>query len=364
MAIACGLLERESSEFAIALGTPVTVLPDVAALMASLRAERSERLVVLGPSVPDHQVWRFAARARFARPDLVLAALRPMVNRLQRQLGKEAGLDAVLPADDIAAAGHSCRELLGASLAGRRGRIVTVLAGKGGCGTTTLSVNLAVALADHAAHRVCLVDFDLRSGGVAAMLGLEPADSRSADPTVGARAAVTSYRPRLDCLLAPTRPGAAERLETEDVGPLLDALSTRYDVVLVDTPAAFTAPVLTALDRSEHHVLVTTPERPALQSLRRTLDAMDLLGHRRDIRSVVFNRSDSAVGITADGVERTLRAPIAAHVPSSRDVPASINSYLPLAVTSPGHPVSSAVRRFAVARVAPAARHPLRSGAP
>lgn len=364
MGIACGLTERESSELSLALGTPVAVLPDVAALMASLRAERGERLVVLGPAVPDHQVWRFAARARAARPEAVLAALRPAVNRLQRQLGREAGLDAVLPADDLAAAGRSCRELLGASLAGHRGRIVTVLAGKGGCGTTTLAVNLAVALADHAAHRVCLVDFDLRSGGVAMMLGLEPAGSLPADPTTGAAAAVTGYRPRLDCLLAPTRPGAAERLETEDVGPLLDALSARYDLVLVDTPPAFTAPVLTALDRSDHHVLVTTPERPALQRLRRTLDAMDLLGHRRDTRSVVFNRSDSAAGITAEGVERTLRAPIAAHVPSSRDVPASINSCRPLAVSCPGHPVSTAIRRFAVARLAPAARHPMRSGAP
>jgi pilus assembly protein CpaE len=71
---------------------------------------------------------------------------------------------------------------------------------------------------------------------------------------------------------------------------------------------------------------------------------------------VVFNRYDSLVGITAADVERTLRVPIAAHVPSSRDVAASINRCAPLMVSSPDHPVSSAIRHFALARlVSPAA---------
>ena len=57
--------------------------------------------------------------------------------------------------------------------------------------------------------------------------------------------------------------------------------------------------------------------------------------------------------VTAADVERTLRVPIAAHVPSSRDVAASINSCLPLTVSSPDHPVSSAVRHLARTRLAP-----------
>jgi pilus assembly protein CpaE len=157
-------------------------------------------------------------------------------------------------------------------------------------------------------------------------------------------------------VLAPVRPGEAERLEVDGVDGLLSALTRDYDVVVVDTPATFSRPVVTALDRSDDTVLVTTPERPALQSLRRTLDTIDLLGHRRDTRHVVFNRSDSLVGITAADVERTLRVPIAAHVPSSRDVAASINRCAPLMVSSPDHPVSSAIRHFALARlVSPAA---------
>ena len=109
------------------------------------------------------------------------------------------------------------------------------------------------------------MDLDLRSGDVAVTLGLAP--ERTLVPA-GRRddlaAMVTPYRPSLDCLLAPVAPGMAERLEADGVGSLFAALARAYDVVVVDAPAAFTGPVVAALDRSDHHVLVTTPIRPAL----------------------------------------------------------------------------------------------------
>jgi pilus assembly protein CpaE len=273
------------------------------------------------------------------------------VNRQERLAARDAGIDAVLPAGDLVTAGSACREFLLARARDAPGRMVTVFAAKGGCGKTTIAVNLALALAEDAARRVVLVDLDLRFGDVATTLGLAPHRTLGSTSHADVEALVTPLRPGLDCVLAPVDPGEAERLEAEGVDDLLDALTHAYDVVVVDTPGGFTGPVLSALDRSDHHVLVTTPERPALHSLRRTLDTIDLLGHRRDSRHVVFNRSDSGVGITAADVERMLRAPIAAHVPSSRDVAASVNRCVPLMMASPDHPVSSAIRHFARTRL-------------
>jgi cellulose biosynthesis protein BcsQ len=94
-----------------------------------------------------------------------------------------------------------------------------------------------------------------------------------------------------------------------------------FDFVVVDTPAQFSEHVLTAMDVLRHHVLLTTPDTPALKNLRITLDMLDLLAYSRDIRSVVVNRSDSKVGLTSGDVERVVRSAISGHVPSSRNVP-------------------------------------------
>jgi len=231
-----------------------------------------------------------------------------------------------------------------------RGRVYTVFSTKGGCGRTTIATNLAFALHDGGTRRVCLLDLDLGFGDVATTLQLPTERTLAAalaPAGLDTAQLSTQIRPGLDAILAPVVPGHAERITGELVGAVLTRLTAEYDAVVVDTPARFTGSVLAALDRSHRHILLTTPERPALLNLRRTLDAMDLLRYPMTIRTIVFNRSDSRVGLTIADVERMLRASVSVHVPSSRDVPASINRGVPLVADALEHPVSVAVRSLA-----------------
>jgi pilus assembly protein CpaE len=169
--------------------------------------------------------------------------------------------------------------------------------------------------------------------------------------TTGAASLLTPYRPGLDMLLAPVTPGDAERVPAALVGELLTVLRGMYDFVVVDTPAQFSEHVLTAMDVSDHHVLLTTPDTPAMKNLRIALDMLDLLSYSRDIRSVVVNRSDSKVGLTTSDVEQVVRSAVNGQVPSSRNVPISINKGTPLVIATPTHPVSQAITRFARERL-------------
>jgi pilus assembly protein CpaE len=126
-----------------------------------------------------------------------------------------------------------------------------------------------------------------------------------------------------------------------------------FDYVVIDTPPAFSEHVLTAMDASAHHVLLTSPDVTALKNLRVTLDMLDLLSYPREARSLVLNRADSKVGLSLEQVERVVRCPIVAHVPSSRAVPVSINKGVPITLDNPGHPVSQAIARFAQERLLP-----------
>lgn len=332
-----------------------------------LDADPNETLVVIGPRAVMGEAFAFAAALRLARPavGVILARREVDVNMLTRAL--QSGVRDVVPVGDHAAMAAACRRSYEVS---RRmlapptdeestpGQIVTVFAAKGGCGKTTLAINLGVALARQGAKRVCVVDLDLSFGDVAISVQLDPLRTIvDALPMAGhldesgAASLLSRYQPGLDMLLAPVTPGDAEKIPPRLVGELLAVLRGMYDFVVVDTPAQFSEHVLTAMDVSSQLVLLTTPDVPALKNLRVTLDMLDLLSYPRQIRSVVVNRSDSKVGLSLDHVERVVRNPIAAHVPSSRAVPISINKGVPIVLDSPGHPVSQAVMKFAQQRL-------------
>lgn len=330
----------------------------------------TETLVVIGPEAEANDALAFAAHLRLARPAVGVVLARDYVNVALLSRALQAGVRDVVLAGDHAALNVACRrsrelsrQLVAASTAsdapGRPdGRIVTVFAAKGGCGKTTLSINLAVALARGTGQRVCVVDLDLAFGDVAVSVQLDPARTIvDALPMAGhlditgAASLLTRYRPGLEMLLAPVTPGDAEKVPPALVGELLAVLRGMFDYVVVDTPAQFSEHVLTAMDTSAHLVLLTTPDVPAVKNLRVALDMMDLLSYPREIRSVVLNRSDSRVGLNLEDVERVVRSPIAAQVPSSRAVPISINTGTPITLASSGHPVSQAITSFARQRL-------------
>jgi Flp pilus assembly CpaE family ATPase len=332
-----------------------------------LDSDPNETLVVIGPRALTGDALAFSAALRLVRPAVGVILARREVDVTLLTQALQSGVREVVPVGDHAAMAAACRRSYEVS---RRmlapatedestlGEIVTVFAAKGGCGKTTLAINLGVALAKQQAGRVCIVDLDLSFGDVAISVQLDPLRTIvDALPmaghldTSGAASLLTRYQPGLDMLLAPVTPGDAEKIPPRLVGELLAVLRGMYDFVVVDTPAAFTEHVLTAMDVSSQLVLLTTPDVPALKNLRVTLDMLDLLSYPRQIRSVAVNRSDSKVGLSLEHVERVVRCPIAAYIPSSRAVPISINKGVPITLDSPGHPVSQAVMKFAQQRL-------------
>ncbi|GAC1609353.1 MAG: hypothetical protein NVS3B26_10180 [Mycobacteriales bacterium] len=240
----------------------------------------------------------------------------------------------------------------GSALAGSA-RVVTVFAAKGGCGKTTVATNLAVAAAAGGARKVCLVDLDLAFGDVAIVLQLFPART-IADAVnltgeldeAAVRSLITPHSPGLDTVVAPLEPGMAETISPALVIGLIRVLRTMYDVVVIDTPPAFTDQVLAAFDSSDLLVLLATLDIPALKNLKLALETLDLLSYPREKWLIALNRADSKVGLSQADVEKTLKASFTLEIPSSRSVSASINRGVPLMLDEPNHPVSRAIRAF------------------
>lgn len=335
------------------------VAGSISEMHRALEAAPGETLLIIGAVIAEPEALQFAASCRVLRPAAGIILVRRNPDVALMTAAVRAGVREVVADGDLAGLSDACRRSRditrrlsagNGSNGGRAGKVVTVFAAKGGCGKTTIAVNLAVILARRRSHRTCLVDLDMAFGDVAVTVQADPLRTLAdALPMAGhldqaaAESLLTPYRPGLSMLLAPVGPGEAERIPPQLIAELLPVLRTMFDYVIIDTPAQFSEHVLTAMDFSASQVLLTTPEIPSLKNLRVTLDMLDLLGYPREARSVVLNRSDSRVGLSSHDVERILRWPVAVQVPSSRIVPLSVNSGTPVTVGKPGSAVSNAM---------------------
>ena len=356
-----------------AAGGGSVAVPDLDSATRRVDEADDVTVVLIGPHVDLEGALALSDAMRLAKPMLGVVLVRPRIDTATltdalragvREVVKERDMDgiraAVLRAVELS---NAVRQQAGFTAsnadAGPQGRLVTVFSAKGGAGKTTLSTNLAAALADNGRRNVCLVDLDLAFGDVAIALQLFPAHTLSdAVPMMDSldeaavSALLTPHSPGLTTLVAPVEPGAAESIPAPLVGRVLKVLKGMFEFVVVDTPPAFTDHVLAAFDESDYVALMATLDIPALKNLKLTLETLDLLNYPRDRWRVVLNRADSKVGLQLSEVEKTLRVPIAAQIPSSRSVPASINRGVPIVLDEPGHPVSIAIKAFAEREIA------------
>ena len=355
------------------IGGPVRAVDNLNAAATMLVNDPAEMLVVIGPRTHIDDALAFASHFRMERPPVGVVLIRDQIDVWLLQKALSNGVREVVPIGDDWALSTACersrhisqRMGVGTTVVaaepgprpGPEGDIVTVFAPKGGVGKTTLATNLGVVLAAEG-NEVCVIDLDLTSGDIAISVQLDPVRTLvDAVPmaghldTTGAASLLTRYRPGLQMLLAPIAPGDAEKVNAALVSELLSVLRGMFRCIVVDTPAYLSEHVLAAMDVSAHHVLIATPDVPALKNLRVTEDMLDLLGYAKEARLVVLNRSDSNVGLSTEDVERVLRTPIAAHIPSSRAVPLSINNGTPITLANREHPVSRAIARFAQQRL-------------
>src|SRR5450631_2862985 len=332
-------------------------------VMRTLTADPHELLVIVGPDVDLQAASNLAEEVRKERSEVSVILLRRRLDVTILAQAMRVGFREVVASDDLTSLSTACRRSLEIShnLAGRSGggtqvvdgKIVMVFNAKGGCGKTTVSTNFGAYMASTGA-RVLLVDLDLAFGDVAISLQLRPAASvgdlvamTGHIDAQGIAAVVTKHNSGLATLCAPSQPREADGIPGSTVNEMLKVARRSYDYIVIDTPPAFSEHVLVALDLCDILVLIATLDIPAVKNLRLTLDTLDQLGHPHDGRIVILNRSDSKVGINAKDVVSAIKLPIAATIPSSAHVPASVNRGVAIVLDEPKHPVSVALRAFA-----------------
>jgi pilus assembly protein CpaE len=174
---------------------------------------------------------------------------------------------------------------------GRRsvgGRTYCVFSGKGGSGSTTFAVNLAVEVHRLTRKKTLLIDLDLELGETALLLGMEPKFSivdlirnfHRVDAGL-----LASYIERsksgVELLSAPLQPVDFESVDGERVTQILQFLKGHYDYIVIDAPKTLNTVTLSAFEASDELFLVTTPDLPSIRNVSRCLPLLGNVGASR-----------------------------------------------------------------------------------
>jgi pilus assembly protein CpaE len=236
-----------------------------------------------------------------------------------------------------------------------QGKLLIVYSPKGGTGSTTMAINLAVTLHNEETP-VVLVDGDLQFGDVAVFLNEQSKNSvvdlapraEELDPEVVEEVMIHHAATGIKILASPPRPEYAESVTGDQFVNVLKYLRNLYSYVIVDASSSLNDVTLAAMDASDAIILITTQDIPAIKNARLFLDLVDALKINRKRILFVMNRFDKRIGITPDKVSDSFKQEIMAILPADeRIVIPSINRGVPFMMGDRSRPIAKSYLQLA-----------------
>jgi pilus assembly protein CpaE len=189
------------------------------------------------------------------------------------------------------------------------GRLIAVAGAKGGVGTTTVALQLALAAIRAMPGRpVCVVDFDLQKGDLRSFLDLPHRRSVVDLVEVAAEISVRHLQETLythnegfRVLLAPEEGERGEEIDSGVARAVLNAVKARHALTVVDIGAQVSEAGAIGAEIANGVVIVTTPDVVSLRGVRRLRDLWRRLEVRddEDVR-VVLNHASRKLEIQPD----------------------------------------------------------------
>lgn len=343
------------------------VASDSASLLRGLDPSRLPEAIVFTGDVPLSRSLAMAAEVHAVRPDidmvLIAAVEKPVMLDAMR-----VGIRDVGPSIDDPRVLAGLRDRLDARAdadrphgsAERRppamdfsSRTITVLSPKGGVGKTSISSNIAVALAQESPMDVVLVDLDLQFGDLTTVLDLKPAHtlkdafSLTMRDNLLLKTYLTVHPAGFNVLCGADSPAANDKVTGEQIIELIRQLQDQFRYVVVDTAAGLDNATLAALECSDEAVIVTTMDVACLRGVRKEIELLTELGLLPASRHIVVNFADKSSGLRIKDVEAVLGSPVDVVVPRSKELPLASNRGVPLLLSAKSGPVVKPIRALA-----------------
>jgi septum site-determining protein MinD len=236
-------------------------------------------------------------------------------------------------------------------------RIIVVTSGKGGVGKTTVVANLGMALA-RLGRRVALVDADFGLRNLDLLLGLENRVVYTAVEVLAGQcrldqALVKDKRQSGLVLLPAAQSRNKEAVTPDQMKRLIEALTKRYEYVLIDSPAGIEMGFQNAIAAASEALIVTTPEIAAVRDADRVIGLLE--AHSVKTIHLIVNRLKPAMVqaeqmMSVQDVQEILAIPLIGVVPDDERVIVSSNRGEPMVLSEqislPGIAINNIARRL------------------
>jgi pilus assembly protein CpaE len=193
-------------------------------------------------------------------------------------------------------------------------RIITVFGAKGGIGKTTITVNLAVALAKMG-KKVAIIDADLQFGDVNVYFDIDPKDTISelsqgndAGDIDAIKRLMALHFSGVSVVCAPKSPEYAEYVSPQNIETMINTMRPFYDYILIDTAPMFSDITMVAIENSNLVLLISVPDISTLRNTKITLNILDSL-QQKEKTELVINRLTKGL-INLKDMQRVLNEPL------------------------------------------------------
>ena len=204
------------------------------------------------------------------------------------------------------------------------GKTLAFLGCRGGAGTTTLAVHLAMFLSRPFGKKVLIADQHRQLGHVGLYLGQDGAnyDFYELVRNVGRLdqtllSSFVSHHPTgLDILPSPSVLNGVPDISLDAVERALHFLAEVYEFVIIDSPRGIGDLNLVTIDCCDQLYLIATPDVPALRDLSRFIDRLLQCSVSPAKLRVVINRFSSQGAVSLEQIENAIRQPISITMPN------------------------------------------------
>jgi len=205
------------------------------------------------------------------------------------------------------------------------GSVLSLFGAKGGVGTTTIGIHLAMYLAQIHKKKTLFVDNQPELGHACIYLGLEGSQYTFREVIKNVhrldsellRGLTAKHSSGLEVLSSPDSCEDSMYLDATSMTRTLEFLRSEYDYVIIDGPLTSDEATKAVIELSTHVYLVATPDIGSVRDLARQVERLCKSDEVAAKIHVVMNRFSAPAAVTTEQIRKVVKVPMAFTLPSS-----------------------------------------------